>query len=365
METSVFIEWIDKYFKKVLVGITEKLNGKNAAIPQTYLHREMLRKTFSVTGKWEALSTLSTRVSADFVSMASSLPLKLRDSIRKASGDIVKSGMELYKNENQLTEIDAMIAQNASESEVLAKIFQDAPRVITGIYELMEKTFLEGLSTGVAELADSENVGTAVRLDYGYLSANKFGAGVLWTSPTTAKPLNDIRNVIKKAKLDGNTITDIYMDDVTFDNFVATAQVRDYFAWTLKFVGTAVPTPSLEDINTALKKDNKYRVTIHIVDRKVVNEKNGVRTVVTPWSEGKVVFTGTTEVGVLAYARLAEQNNPVSGVSYQTVDDFMLISMFRLNRPSLTEFTTSQARVVPVICNVEQIYLLDTKQIQA
>ncbi len=362
MERSAFIEWINKYFKGIVVRVTETINDSNAE-SLTYLFKEMLRKEFSVTGKWESISTLNTRVSADFVAMDSSLPLKRRDAIGRASGDIAKSGMELWLNEKQLTELDAMVAQNASNAEVVAKLFQDTPRVITGIFELMEKSFLEGLSTGVTVVEDTENVGTGVRLDFGYLDANKFGVQTLWNN-VNAKPLNDLIKARKKARLDGHAITDVYMDDVTFDYFVATAQVREYFAWSLKFVGESVPTPTLEDINVALKRDNKYKFTIHVIDRTVINEKNGVRTVVTPWDEGKVILTGTTQVGVLSYARLAEQNHPVEGVAYETADDYILVSKFRQNRPSLAEFTTSQARVVPVICNVDQIYQIDTKVVQ-
>jgi hypothetical protein len=297
--------------------------------------------------------------------MDSSLPLKRRDSLGKVSGDIVKSGMELWLNEQQLTELDAMVAQNTSEAEIVAKLFQDTPKVITGVYELMEKSFLEGLSTGVTVIDDSENVGTGVRLDFGYLEDNKMGVETLWSS-VDAKPLSDFRKAKKKAKATGHVLTEVFMDDVTFDNFVATKQVREYFAWSLKFTGDTsnVPVPSIEDINAALKKDNKYKLAIHIIDRTIINEKNGVRTVVTPWSEGKVIMTSTTQVGVLAYAKLAEMNHPVEGVSYQTTDDYILVSKFRQNRPSLAEYTTSQARVVPVICNVEQIYQIDTKVIQ-
>lgn len=364
MEKSSFIQWIDKYFKGVVVRVTETINGKNAESSLTYMFKDMLRKEFSVSGKWESINTLNTRVSADFVAMDSSLPLKRRDSIGKASGDIAKSGMELWLNEKQLTELDAMIAQGVSDSDIIAKLFQDTSKVIGGVYELMEKAFLEGFSTGVTALDDTENVGTGVRLDFGYLDANKFGVAALWTD-TASKPLDDLRRAIKKAKGDGNTLTDVYMDDVTFEHFVATTQVRNYFAWSLRFTGENVPAPSLDDMNTALKKDNKYKLTIHVVDRTVINERNGVRTVSTPWSEGKVILTNSPQVGVLAYARLAEMNHPVEGVSYQTVEDYILVSKFRQNRPSIAEFTTSQARAVPVICNVDQIYSVDSKVIQA
>jgi hypothetical protein len=363
---SAFIQYIDKWFKKIVLNVVNTLNGKNTET-LTYRFKEMLRAEFSLSGKWETISTHSTRVSADFVAMNSSLPLKMRDSIGKVSGDITKSGMELWLNEKQLTELHSMRALNIPESEIVAKLFADTPRVVTGIYELMEKCLLEGLSTGVTVIDDTENVGTGVRMDYGYLDQNKFGAKALWTNQDTATPLDDFRRVIKKARSVGNTVAQVYMDDVTFDNFVKTKQVREYFAWTLKFVGdlSIAPTPTIEEINSALKKDNRFKLTIHIIDRTIINEKNGKRTVVTPWQEGNVIFTATTQVGVLAWARLAEMDSPVDGVSYEVADSFILVSKFRQNRPHLAEFTTSQARVVPVICDVERIYLLNTKTIQA
>ena len=367
MEQSLFIKWVDKYFKGIVVKTVETMNGKQNDAALTYMFKEMLRKQFSVTGKWETLNILNTRVSADIVAMDSSLPLKVRDSIRKKTGDIPKSGMELWLNETQLTELDTLIATNVDNKQIVAKLFEDTPRVITGIYELLENMFLEGLSTGLASLTEDKNTGALIRLDYGYLPENKFGVSALWSN-TEAKPLDDFRKVLKKAKYtDGNTITDVYMDDVTFENFVNTNQVKEYFAFSLKFFGdkTLVPVPTLENINSALKADNKYKFTIHIVDRTVVVEKNGVRTTVTPWSEGKVIFTTSKEVGVLAYATLAEQKRKKGDSAYQTVDDYILVAKFCEYRPSLREFTISQARVVPVICNVEQIYQLDAKTVTA
>ena len=366
MEQSAFIKWIDKYFKGIVVKTVEKTNGKPNEMALTYMFKTMLRKEFSVTGKWEAISTLNTRVSADVVAMDSTLPLKRRDSLNKASGDIPKVGMELWLNETQLTELDTLVATKVDDKVILAKLFQDLPKVITGVYELNERLFLEGLSTGVIAVEDSKNTGVGIRLDFGYLDENKFGVSVLWDN-IAAKPLDDLSVAIKKAKhTDGNTITDVYMDDITFEKFVKTNQVKEYFAFSIGFFGdkTIVPTPTLEKINVALKGDNKYKIEIHIVDRTVVVEKNGKRTTVTPWSEGKVILTTSKEVGVLMYARLAEQNRPVAGVSYQTADEYILISKYRQNKP-LAEFTNSQARVIPVICNVEQIYSVDSKVVQA
>ncbi|MCL1937598.1 MAG: major capsid protein [Candidatus Azobacteroides sp.] len=330
----------------------------------------MLRKEFSSSGKWETLSTLNTRVSADFVSMDSSLPLKRRDAIRKASGEIAKSGMELWLNEAQVTEL-LTLSQLAfvQESDIVAKLFTDTPRVITGVYELMERVFLQGFSAGVAEVSDLDNAGANIRLDYGYLTANKFGVSVLWDeNPTTAKPLDDLRRVIKKAKdQDGNTLTDVWMDDVAFERMTATDNVKNFFAWSINYLGAAqnVPSPTLEQLNAALKRDQRYGCTIHIIDRTIITEKDGARKSEKPWQPGMVVFSTGTQVGVLSWAQLAEMIQPAAGVSYQRADEYILVSMFSVNRPSFSEYTTSQARAVPVICDVDHIYQLDTKVIQA
>ena len=321
---SEFTKWLDKYLKGVVVKTVETLNGKPGEMALTYMHKTMLRKEFSVSGKWETVNTLNTRVSADVVAMDSPFPLKKRDAIKKASGKIPKYGMELWLNETQLTELHTLAAMKVDDKVIFQKIFQDLSRVMTGVYELNERLFLQGLSTGIISVDDEENTGTEVRLDFGYLDANKFGVSVLWDN-VDSKPLDDLAKVLKKAKhADGNMITNMYMDDITFDKFVKTKQVKEYYAFSLGFFGdkTIVPVPTLEKINAALKADSRYKLEIHIVDRTAVVEIDGSRETVTPWSEGKVILTTSKEVGVLVHAQLAEENSPVAGVSYQKADGY-------------------------------------------
>lgn len=360
MEQSLFIEYIKKYFPGIVVKVVETLNDtKN---PLTYLHKRMLRKDFSVTGKWESINTANTLVAADVVAMDSSLPLKKRDALSKANGDIPKMGMEMKLNEKQLSDLDVLVAQRASDTQLMAKLFADTPKVIGGISERNEAMFLEGLSTGVTLVEDSENVGTGVRLDYGYLAANKFGVTTVWSN-TAATPLDDFQRVIDKAKLDGNNITRVQMDSTTFNYMVATTQMKQYFAFTIGYVGSNLFSPDLSQINTALGK--RFGFTIELVDRSVRTEKNGVQTASKPWGVGMIVFTCSDIVGSLTWAKLAEQNHPVEGVSYETADEFILVSKYRINKPSLSEVTSSQARVVPVITNVDQIYTMDRATVQS
>lgn len=362
MEQSLYIDYIKKYFPKLVLGITEKINGKEN--PDPYYYKNMLGLDYSPDGRWESLVGDYTRVSADIVAMDSSLPLKTRDSFARASGDLPKIGMELYLNEKQMSDIDAMVAMRLDVATITSKIFADTPRVITGVMERLEYMTLRGLSHGVA-LADTENVGTGVRVDYGYLPANQRGVGVLWSTPATSKPIDDIQKVVDLASNKGLRITKAYTDQATVNALLNSEQVKQKFAFSLGMQvvpNSILPTPSIVQANAILLAD--FGFTIEVIKRSVITQIDGVNTAQNPWKTGTIVFTVDAKVGNLVWTRLAEQNHPVNGVEYQTADTFILVSKFRTNRPSLREYTTSQARAIPVITNVDRIFTLDTKTVQ-
>lgn len=355
MEPSLFIDWVTQYFPGITINVVDTLNDSTQTL--TYLHRRFLRKEYSVTGDWKALSTLNTQMAADVVAMDSSLPLKKRGATSRANGTIPKMGMEMDLNETQLSELDIMVLQGMPDGDIAAKLFADVPVVIRGIYERNEAIFLEGLSTGICEVPDAENVGTSIRLNYGYFAENQFDSTKPWTDPT-ATPIADQAPMRAKLQLDGNRIALALTDGATMDAILATDEAKQIFAQNTGFFGAEVPTPSFAQYNAAIQA--RYGYQYEIVDRSVRYQKNGINTNVKPWKSGMVVFLGTLQLGSLIYTRLAEQNRPVPGVSYQTADDMILVSKFGTNRPSLKEFTTSQARCVPVIANVDQIYTIDS-----
>lgn len=362
MQKSLFIEYVNKYMPGIVVKVVNKLNDSERQ--PSYLHRAMLRKEFSATGKWEALTANNTLIAADVVAMDSSLPLKKRDVIHKASGDIPKMGMELYLNEKQLTELDTLVAIGGTEQQLLQVLFADTPKVISGVYERCEYMFLQALSSGVTLVEDSENVGTGVRVDFGLPTSHKFGVTALW-SVATADPIADIERAIDQATADGKNITKVLMDKTAFNNFAKNEKVKQMYAFYANAVvasGATIPTPSVSKISEATA--DKWGFVIEIVDRSIRVEKNGVQKSVKAWADGAVVLLANEQVGSLTYARLAEQNHPIEGVSYEVADDYILVSKYRHNRPSLSEFTNSQARVLPVISNVDDIYILNTKELQ-
>lgn len=358
MNQSLFVQFL-AYFKAIAKTIEEKVNGKKTEL--TYLHKEMLTEELSVDLQWKSLTVNSNIVAADIVALDSSLPLKKRDSFGTASGDIPKLGMKLQLTEKQMSDIDVLKARNVETSVLVDKIFQDQVKVTMGIHEKLELIFLQGLSTGVGLVEDENNVGTGIRVDYGYLADNKFGASVKW-SDVNAKPIDDIKRIVKEAKAKGDMIKVLMMSDTTFDKLAENQQTRENFAFTQGFVGTQIPTPDMEQVNALMQR--KFGLTIVVVDRTVTTERDGVRTVHTPWATDNVIFLTSPKVGKLAYGILAEETRKSPKVMYEKSGSFILLKKWSTEEP-FAEFTSSQALALPVINNVSSIYLLNCEEAQS
>lgn len=368
MDQSLYFEQVKTYFPGVASKVVSLLNGTtNAAINRTYLHLSMLTKQYEPDLKWQSITSVNnSAVAADLIAMDSSIPLKSRDSLGGATGDVPKIAMELALREKQLTDLDIIARIRGSQSaELLKALFNDTARCITGFYERLEYMFLQGLSTGITTMVDPNNVGLGVRVDYGYITANKFGTvGAVWlANPTTATPLTDFARVQSKANADGNTVITWLMDRNTFNAMIATNEVKQEVAAAVGFFGATIPMPTLDQVNNAAS--SKYGFNFKIIERSVVTEKDGVRTVVKPWASRQIVGLTSDNVGTLSWGTLAEMNHPVEKVNYTTVQDYILLSKYRENRPSLAEFTSSQGLALPVIANVNAIYTLDTTAVQA
>ena len=357
MDKSLYFQYAEKYFPLFVTSAVELLNDKNGAATRNYLFRSMLRPTFSADGRWTSLLAKYTRIKADIVALDSELPLKSRASLERISGDLPKLGLKLYLSEKQMKDIDNMLA-NASieERTIVGKIFEDVPRVIEAIYEELEDVFYSELSTGVG--LSHNNVGQGVRLDMGFYKENIFGAKADWEN-ANADILKDIQQVFDKAKKDRNRITDIYVDDKWLDNFTKNNGVRALFGFQQSFAGASVPV--LDEEQAARVILRKWKARLHLVDLSQRSEANGKQTEFIGWKEGGASFVCSDIVGDLVWTTCAEATRPVAGVSYQTADDYILVSEYSQNDP-LREFTASQAMVAPVLNNVDKIYLLNSTE---
>lgn len=358
MKESLFVKYT-AWLSAIILGVITKVNGGQTEL--SYLHKSMLTEELSTDLKWSTLTVNSTIVAADMVAMDSALPLKKRDAIGTADGEITKLGMKKQMSEKQLSDIDILQNKKVENKIIVEKIFNDAISCTMGILEKIEYIFLTSLSNGIGLVEDTENVGTGIRIDFGYKDANKFGVVKPW-SDSTSNPLDDIKNVLKAAKAAGTSLKFMLMDQSTFDNLADNAQVKQYFAFSQGFVGTAIPVPDQEQVNAMLLK--RYKLTIVIVDRTVITERDGVRTVKTPWAANKVIFLETQKVGRLMYGILAEETRQSKAATYTKAGSYILIKKWSSEEP-FAEYTSSQALAIPVIDAVDSIYLLDSEEAAA
>src|SRR5690554_6841199 len=135
----------------------------------------------------------------------------------------------MYFNEQQLQDLDAMVALgNMPLNELLVRLFRDADTLIKGGLLRNEYIFLQGLSTGVANVTDADNVGVEFVINYGFLANNKNYASVVWGG-AGATPLADFRGVINKAINDGVILGRAFMNFNTYSQLMNDPDVKSAF----------------------------------------------------------------------------------------------------------------------------------------
>lgn len=360
MKESLFIQFIASIWPKLNLYIKEK----EAPVKRSYLHKTMLAPVYSSDQKWEGTSAKTTYVAADMVAMDSPLPIKKRGTIATSNGKLPKVGMKKILRETEINAINIMEARHATatndeakraeKQRILTKLLNDGESCSIGIDEKNEANFLTALSEGVLLVEDEDNVGTGLRVDFGYLDANTFG-----TIVKGHVSYEDIENIKNKADADGNTITTLMLAKSKLNEIRKERWARELVADVDDKVytdNTTLKVPSVSKFTQAFQ--DEFDIKLVVVDRSVIFEKNGVQKSKKPWNADRMIFLCSDVVGSLVWGSLAEATNPVEGVKYATVDQYKLISKYSKTDP-LQEFTNGQSLVLPVIEDVDQIYVLD------
>ena len=295
-------------------------------------------------------------------------PLKRRDKLNSYVGDIPKISIMRSLDEVEMKKIEVMIAQNRPEEEIIRRIFDDIPFVINGVDERIEDIFQSELSTGVGMAVN--NIGEQVRLDMGYTdyADNHKGVSALWTAANsaagTARPMDDITNLLDQAEKDGNAVINCFADNTALRAMFANAQVRNYFGFQSNFAGdsSSIPTLSFRQLQELFA--DEWDINLVRVRRSTTTEVNGTRTDHKAWANGRMVFTCDERVGSLVYTSVAEESHQDPAATYQKANDYTLVSKFSDQEP-LVEYTKAQAMAVPVLRNVNRIYSLDTLTVQS
>lgn len=363
MKESLFLQFVVAIWPKLNLYVKEKEEPKK----RSYLHKEMLTPVYSADQKWEGTSAKTAYVAADMVAMDSELPIKKRGAVASSNGKLPKVGMKKILLETDINAINIMKShyesaktpeEKAEEKQrILAKLVNDGEACSVGIDEKNEANFLMALSEGVLLVEDEDNVGTGLRVNFGYLDENTFG-----TITKGKVSYEDIENVKSKADTDGNTITTLMLAKSKLNEIRKERWARELVADADGKVYTDETTlnvPSVKKFKEAF--EDEFDITLKVVDRSILFEKNGQQKSLKPWNADRLVFLCSDVVGSLVWGTLAESTNPVEGVKYAKVDQYKLISKYSKTDP-LQEFTNGQSLVLPVIEDVEQIYVIDCSE---
>jgi hypothetical protein len=357
MNQTLFVEFVKKWFKTIATAITEKINDSKS--PVTYLYKTMLTPKLSVDNKWDSTNVSKSIVAADIVALDSPLPIKKRDAIGTAGGKIPKLGMKMAKNESLLSEIRLLQSRGAAETQIAKAIFDDLGRCVNGIYERLEFAYLQALSTGATLIGEEDSASTGIRITFGYKDRNSYGVTKKWGGKDYS-PISDIERVLAVASGKGDTVAIIALDKTAYNQIRKSDEAKSLYASSISnFTGSNLTIPAPKQFNDLI--EDEYNVKFLVIDRAIRVEKNGVQETVRPFAENTLVFLTTEKVGSLVYGILAEEDTPVAGVEYQKVDSYILTSKYSKNEP-LAEFTSAQAIALPVIENVDSIYILNTQE---
>lgn len=365
--TSLFAQIIDKYFQAgTIKKITEKINGEEKEQP--LLHKTMLTEEYSNDLTWTSADYDESVVAADLVTMDSSLPLKSRDTFGKAVGEIPKLGIKYQLREKDLKELQILQRVGGKEAEIAAKLLKLPTRCIKGMDIRKEIMFLEGLSTGQMAVAHPDKEGVAIRVDFGYKAEHFYKATTAaWSSVANASPVDDIRQMFDAAEAEGKTIGHVILTKKYFDylrNSVQGKKLAANFMGQVVTANTQLVVPTRQRMLDAL--EDEFGATFEYISPKFQVEKvDGTKQTVTPFAEANVVGIPAKNMGRLVYSDLVEEANPVAGVSYSKSGSHVLISQYSINEPSLAEFTSGQAFVLPVIDNGANVFVLQADQTNA
>lgn len=356
---SIFAEFVDKYFGGVIGSYTEKFNDKR--VKEGYLIPSMTTEEYSADLTFTSASLNHAQVAADVVALSSPLPLKSRGSISKFTGVIPKVGLKYSIGEKELSDLMVMGARGAKESEIVGKIMNEVPNVIEGVHIRNEILFEQGLSSGQILVGEDTNTGVGIRVDWGYKAENTFKPATPWGN-TGYTPVTDVQQLFTKADADGNKIGVILMSKAYFDKFRNSEEgklMNANFRQLNYTASTKLPTPTRQQMLDAMA--DEFGCAVKVVDNSYKYEKNGKRTSIKPWKQDAVVGIPQERIGRVVYGTLVEETHKVAGVSYEKSGSFILVSKFAHNEP-LEEFTAGQALVIPVIDDVDQIYVLNAAE---
>jgi hypothetical protein len=338
----------------------------DALVPPTFSFQEFfpLRYTSSLT--WESLEVDGElSVSADVISHDAGANLKSRPDTKTAMGEIPKIAVLNRVGERTMHDYFALLnsQSSAGQKEIYRIIFGDVRRGYEGIHMRMEHLAMQALSTGVAETTASNNEGIPFKATYSVPSANKTGVAVVWSSSSTAKPIDDLSNAVEAMRAKGIVPGRILMRRDTFNQLRNCDSVKALYSGRLGLnAGTLRPT--IDNINVVLEAEGLP--PIRLIETSVnLENKAGTITSVNPWSANKVAIVPAGPIGSVQWTNTAEEKGGADLAAKNSIAvnrDIVRISRYNKFDP-FRVFTKGETVAWPVINGTKNLFLINTNNV--
>lgn len=328
-----------------------------------------LKENYSLT--WKALETqVGLKIAADLVARGATIDKKTREAISRIQGDIPKIAIKRTKNEEELDEYDLMIARTSQNPDLRALVeawAEDTKFCWDGVAARLEWIALQSISLGKVTLTNTNNTSVLTEYDVDYLlpEAHKVGfqtGSASWANSSSARPFTkDFKAIVKAAKKEGISLKFAFMSLDTFATLTETEEAQKICA---SFAANALgvqQTPSLEQVNNALRGLSYLRgLQIIVIDQDITIELgDGSRPFSgNPFAENVVMFSESKVLGNTYWKRPADLN--VKGTpALKTLNGHTLIKKFANEEP-LEEVTIGLANAFPAWRTSTRSWLMAT-----
>lgn len=320
---------------------------------------------------WKALETqVGLKIAADLVARGATVDKKTREAIARIQGDIPKIAVMRTKNEDELNEYDVMVAmtsQNPDLRRLVEAWAEDTNFCWTAVATRLEWMALQSISLGKLTLTNANNTSVLTEYDVDYLIPEDQKVGfqtgsASWATSASARPITkDFKAVVKAAKKKGISLKYAFMSLDTFATFTETEEVQKICAsFAANALGIA-QTPSLEQVNTALRGLSYLRgLQIVVIDQDITIELgDGSRPFSgNPFTENVVMFSESKVLGNTHWKRPADLNVKGS-VALKALNGHTLIKKFANEEP-LEEVTMGIANAFPAWHTSARSWLMST-----
>lgn len=341
---------------------------------QTKLEQQSIWRNWLDVGLPQMSLSFDSAIGRERISAAASIvdsdapaPLRSRNKLELYKGKIPAIKEKFRMNQDDMRTLEVLKAlplAGGNNSALIAFLDKDLQEASVSGDKRIDLMLLQALSTLTIDVNITNNPDGVA---YGIIdllgkTEQKQGVPVVWTSATTAKPIDDIEKFLSiNNNTRGRQFGKILMSFELWQSFRSTTQVQDMLKSFFN-IGKANGTYA----NTLANVNDMFVANqwppIEIINHVTNVEVDGKPTYIKPFDVNAVVFVPAGKVGTLFNAVSMEDINRVANKTYAKFGP-TLVSKWAESDP-LVEFTGMEMNAFPSV-NVDGIFILKTDTVQA